>query len=192
MRPAFVVILVLAGCGRSGLSVPDDELIPGDPFDPSDPDEPDPLPEEDPCEPSEEVCNGVDDDCDEQVDEGQPAVACENGGDSYCVNGTYSECPRACQTCQPNSQRVCFVSYCTIWGEQRCDSDGRAWENCREDPPPAACRSDENGFGGAADGPETEECCIEQGFCCEDYWDLDDDGDTDEMVGACDGVSCGD
>ena len=193
LRVLPFVLGAVIGCGRSQLEMgeigdPDAGLGP----DPDDPDPRDPpTGTTTPCEPETEVCDGRDNDCDEQIDEGLPVTPCPNGGASYCVGGVQTECPRACAVCQPNSTRVCFVSYCTIWGEQRCESDGRAWRRCREEAPPSACASDENGFGGAADSVDAEQCCIDQGFCCEDYWDVDGDGDTDEMVGSCDGVSCG-
>jgi len=195
-RTVLAVLLLVLGCGRSALDFGDlgpDASVLEDPVDPDDPDDPD-LPDPDPivpCVPADERCDGIDNDCDAQIDEGLPAEPCPNGGASYCVGGRRTECPRGCAVCQPGSERVCFVSYCTIWGEQQCESDGRGWRRCREQEPPDACKSDDNGFGGASDSEEAERCCIEEGFCCEDYWDLDGDGDTDEMVGACDGVSCG-
>lgn len=47
-----------------------------------------------PCYPSQEICNGKDDDCDEQVDE-DLNVNCSNScgsGVSLCVNGEYTKC----------------------------------------------------------------------------------------------------
>jgi hypothetical protein len=140
------------------------------------------------CQPQPETCNGLDDNCDGRVDEDQPAIPCPNGGSRYCVGGRYSECPRRCEVCIPGSERECFTSFCLYWGTQFCASDGRSFGTCKETTPPAACRA-------IADkhrkSPELEQCCIDQGFCCLDDFDLDNDGDTKDMVGRCDTVMCG-
>jgi len=140
------------------------------------------------CYPQPETCNGIDDDCDGKVDQGLPAIPCPNGGERYCVAGKYSECPRRCEVCVPGSERECFTSFCTFWGTQACASDGRSFGACREAMPPAGCK-------GVADkqmkSPELEQCCLDQGLCCRDDFDLDHDGDTNEMLGRCDTVLCG-
>ena len=38
--------------------------------------------------------------------------------------------------------------------------------------------------------PELEECCIDNGYCCVDEFDLDNDGDRTEMLGRCEAVMC--
>src|SRR5262249_33825562 len=37
------------------------------------------------CVPSPETCNGLDDDCNGQIDDGLPAIPCPGGGARYCV-----------------------------------------------------------------------------------------------------------
>jgi hypothetical protein len=86
----------------------------------------------------------------------------------------------------PGSQRICFVSFCTFWGEQTCTADGRSFGACREQPVPAACK----GVGSARNLGALERCCLDNGYCCVDSEDLDRDGDRSEMLGACQDVEC--
>ena len=153
-----------------------------------DADEPD-ADEPDACEPTgAETCNGVDDDCNGQIDD-LAAVACADGGFSYCVRGAMSECPRECQTCMPGSETVCFVSYCYFWGVQTCAGDGKSLSGCIEEPPPSACADIARDHQRSR---QLEQCCIDQGHCCKDDFDLDRDGDTRDYVGTCSEVICGD
>src|SRR5690606_19973251 len=143
---------------------------PEEPEEPEEPLEPEEPPEEQPivvpgCIPTgSESCNGVDDDCNGQVDD-LPPVPCDDGGFSYCVAGSMSECPRQCETCMPGSKTICFVSYCYFWGVQTCAGDGKSLSGCKEEPPPSACRDI------ALDhqkSRELEQCCIDEGHCCKD------------------------
>ena len=139
------------------------------------------------CVPQVETCNGVDDDCDGQVDEDQAAIPCPGGGSRYCVGGRFSECPRRCDVCIPGGQRTCFVSFCTFWGRQDCAADGRSFGPCVEAHVPSACAAV------AASQKRTaalEKCCIENGYCCLDEFDLDNDGDSTEMLGRCTDLLC--
>jgi hypothetical protein len=140
------------------------------------------------CHPQPETCNGVDDDCDGKVDEGLPPIPCPNGGERYCISGKYSECPRRCEVCVPGSERECFTTFCTFWGTEACASDGRSFGPCKETHVPVACQplTDQ-----AQHSPELEKCCIAQGLCCLDEFDLDNDGDHTDMLGRCDSVTCG-
>lgn len=143
----------------------------------------------DACEPTgSESCNGVDDDCNGQVDDLAP-VACPEGGFSYCVRGAMSECPRECQTCMPGSETICFVSYCYFWGVQTCAGDGKSLSGCIEESPPSACADIARDHQRSR---QLEQCCIDQGHCCKDDFDLDHDGDTRDYVGTCTEVICGD
>ncbi len=140
-----------------------------------------------PCLPTGERCNGVDDDCDGEVDE-VPAVPCPGGGFRYCVAGAMSECPRRCEVCMPGSERVCFISYCTYWGVQTCASDGRSFSFCRERSAPWVCEDVVDEYQLSA---QLEQCCLDNGYCCVDQFDLDGDGDTGEMLGNCEDLLCG-
>jgi Putative metal-binding motif len=140
------------------------------------------------CHPAPEICNGVDDNCDGRVDEDLPPIPCPGGGNRYCVGGHFSECPRRCEACVPGGARECFTTLCTFWGTQTCASDGRTFGACREGKPPAHCA------GAASGGKRTralEDCCIAEGLCCVDEFDIDNDGDRTEMMGRCDTVLCG-
>ncbi|HEV8244209.1 MAG TPA: hypothetical protein VGP93_00435 [Polyangiaceae bacterium] len=138
------------------------------------------------CEPRDEECNGVDDDCNGAVDDLTP-IPCPGGGARYCVAGALSACPERCEVCLPGSERVCFHSFCTFWGVQSCAADGRSFGACREQEPPAECASIARS---KKDSPELEQCCIDNGYCCLDSHDLDQDGNKSELIGVCDEVSC--
>jgi hypothetical protein len=139
------------------------------------------------CTPHPETCNGVDDDCDGEIDQGLPAIPCAGGGEQYCIAGRLSACPVRCEACIPGSERVCFLSYCTYWATQTCASDGRSFGVCREKHVPAEC---EDIAKANKDSAALEQCCLDKGYCCRDEYDLDHDGDSHEMLGSCDEVSC--
>jgi hypothetical protein len=151
------------------------------------PDLPPPPPDGPVCVPKTELCNGVDDDCDGNVDEDQPSIPCPNGGDRFCVGGRYSECPRRCDVCVPGSKRTCITTFCTFWGNQTCADDGKSFGPCKETQAPEVCREIANRM---MRSPELEECCRKNGFCCVDEFDLDGDGDRTEMLGRCEAVVC--
>jgi len=139
------------------------------------------------CAPTPETCNGVDDDCNGLVDDMAP-VACVGGGESFCVSGRMSACPVRCEVCPPGETRQCFTTLCTYWGSQSCASDGRSFGRCREGSVPRGC---EDVASRSHDSPALEQCCIDQGFCCSDRFDLDGDGNTTESLGTCDTTTCG-
>jgi hypothetical protein len=138
------------------------------------------------CEPTPEECNGRDDDCNGAVDD-VPAEPCPGGGFRFCVAGRSSECPKRCEVCVPGSGRVCQNPFCTFWGEQECAADGQGFGPCREADPPPPCA-------GVArkhqQSKELEQCCIDEGYCCLDEHDLDQDGNRKEMLGNCRDVTC--
>jgi hypothetical protein len=140
------------------------------------------------CVPEPEICNGVDDDCNGSIDENLPAIPCPNGGNQYCVAGHYSDCPQRCEVCVPGSARTCFTSFCTYWGTQPCAPDGRSFGPCQEakSVPPECLAIAQNMQRSAA----LEQCCLKNGYCCVDTFDLDNDGDRNEMIGNCGAVSC--
>ena len=189
---AVLVVLGLAACSRTGT------IWSADPPPDGGPDAavglpdagPDAEPPPSPCEPEQERCDGLDNDCNGQLDDGLAPEACEGGGFRFCVGGALSACPRACAVCRPDSTRVCFPAYCSRWGTQTCEADGLAWGPCSEQPTPAECQGAADTWDAADDSPDTETCCIDRGECCQDHWDLDADGDVSESVGACDAVTC--
>ena len=195
--PLVVAVLWLGACGRTELWAGYDGAGDGDALDDAgldveeagpdalDPPDPPDVPNQQ-CEPSEEQCNGIDDDCDGQIDE-VPGIPCPEGGYRYCVAGKMSECPRRCEVCMPGSRRICFNSYCKYWATQTCTADGRSFGSCREQDPPPECAdvASEHQY-----SRELEQCCIDNGYCCVDEFDLDGDGNKNELLGRCDEVLC--
>jgi hypothetical protein len=139
------------------------------------------------CVPTTETCNGQDDDCDGRTDEDQPPIPCPAGGYRYCVGGSYSACPVRCEVCIPKSERVCFRTFCTYWGTQTCATDGYSFGPCMEAPVPREC---EKIAKDKLRSRELEQCCLDNNYCCRDEFDLDNDGDTGEMLGRCEAVVC--
>jgi len=189
LGPALVLCVGFSACGRTGLGVDDNDWIEGqmpgeDAGLAGAPGLPDAQPSV--CVPTEEICNGSDDDCDGLVDE-LPPIACPGGGEQYCVSGAWSACPQKCEVCMPGSERVCFNSYCKYWGVQTCTADGKSFGKCKEHDPPSECKSvaKEKKY-----SSELEQCCLDNGYCCRDTFDLDDDGDSGEMLGNCEDVLC--
>ncbi|MBK7582854.1 MAG: hypothetical protein IPI67_22000 [Myxococcales bacterium] len=187
---ALIAAFALAvGCGRSGLDADDFEWIDGQRPAPDaavggGTAQPDAQTTE--CVPAPETCNGVDDDCNGQIDELTPKP-CAEGGEQYCVAGAWSACPERCEACMPGSERVCFLSYCKYWAVQTCTTDGKSFGKCHEEDPPAECKSVAKDKKYSSD---LEECCVDNGYCCLDTFDLDDDGNTGEMLGECEDVLC--
>jgi hypothetical protein len=116
-----------------------------------------------------------------------PPVPCPGGGYRYCIGGAYSECPKRCEACVPGSRRVCLLAYCNFWGTQTCTSDGQAFGYCIEAtaPPDCATIADDQHSSAAL-----EQCCLDHGSCCQDTFDLNHNGDTQESIGQCSGVTC--
>jgi hypothetical protein len=118
---------------------------------------------------------------------GMPPVPCSGGGFQYCMAGHYSDCPARCQLCVPGSTSVCFKTYCLFWGTETCTADGLSYGRCFEEAPPPRCASIATQY---MDSPELEKCCIDSGYCCEDHFDLDGDGNANDFIGKCGKTSC--
>lgn len=145
-----------------------------------------PVGEPSTCVPTTETCNGRDDDCDGAVDD-LPPTPCPGGGSSFCVAGKQSQCPRRCEVCVPGSVRVCQNPFCSFWGEQECAGDGQGFGHCREAEPPSECTAVAKKF---EHSRELEQCCLDNGYCCLDEFDLNGNGDRREMLGACEDIAC--
>jgi hypothetical protein len=89
--------------------------------------------------------------------------------------------------CRPGGVRICQHSFCTFWGEQECAGDGQGFGPCRERHPPPECAGIAQTH---KSSPELEQCCLDNGYCCLDMFDLDDDGNSSELLGNCDDVTC--
>jgi len=157
--------------------------------------------------PSEETCgDGIDNNCDGFVDEHcyDPPVGDEpppggdepppGGGDDPPPGGGDEPPPGGgdepppgppgCE-CIPGAWRYCDTpTYCR-WGVQYCNADGMDWGRCNETSIPLVCM-----FIASWYSPEAEACCMAAGFCCQDMWDLDFDGDTWESLGDCTDIEC--
>ena len=101
------------------------------------------------CIPPAEECNGQDDDCDSDIDEG---LSC-------------ADRPR--QECDPGKNQACIVDEgCDSLGTQKCDSSGN-WSECQ--PKPEVCN---------ADGPWDDDCDgeVDEGLQCDSGDSCDEDG----------------
>jgi hypothetical protein len=119
--------------------------------------------------PTDEICgDGVDNNCDGRVDED-----CFSGEDG-CV-------------CTPNAWRYCDTPDYCLWGKQVCDEDGMAWGPCLETTDiPAACAAISEWY-----SPAAQACCVAQGRCCQDMWDLNFNGDTwESLPDGCPQIEC--
>lgn len=161
---------------------------------------------------AEEVCDGIDNNCDGNIDENLDLdtdgyTSC--GGDcndsdeevnpeatEYC-NGTDNDCdgtidnecicfcPAGGCICVPGSERYCDTPMYSRWGTQTCNDDGLRWGSCDEIPVPSICSHVDPWY-----SPSAIECCVDSGFCCQDMYDSDGDGEIWDSIGSCNGITC--
>lgn len=200
-----------------------------------------------------EVCNGLDDDCDGEVDEGFGQVtcglgicevaqdACQNGRPHTCVPGMPNPTGETCDgvdddcdgqvdegcECQPNMTQPCYTGPLATRGQgackdgvQTCSSTGQ-WGECAGQvlPSPDICDGVDNdcsvatadgsqdpGVGVACDGPDADLCedgvtvCSSGTISCSEVgpgyvetcsgMDDDCDGEIDEDVNVNDNPVC--
>ena len=100
----------------------------------------------------------------------------------YCEDNLGDDGSMTGCICIPGSTRYCDTpTYCS-WGVQVCYPSGEGWGPCVETRDiPDECESE----WGQYYMPESERCCIDAGYCCQDYYDLDGDGDNSEALGSC-------
>ena len=72
-----------------------------------------------------------------------------------------------------------------LWGLQYCASDGTVWERCDEVVIPTQCAAIDYWY-----SPAAQACCVDNGFCCQDVWDLDGDDNVIEELGDCIDIVC--
>jgi hypothetical protein len=92
--------------------------------------------------------------------------------------------PELC--CEPGAERACMTWSSARYGTQPCAVGGDRWDACEEAAEvPAECAAIDGWF-----SPSVETCIVSEGSCCQDAWDLDNDGDFWEPIGNCIDVVC--
>jgi hypothetical protein len=124
------------------------------------------------CAASETQCgDGQDDDCDGQVDcddsDCRVPGSCNcTASETQCGDGQDDDCDgksdcedEDCQGCTPGSVRYCAdPGFCAL-GQQTC-GPSRQWGACSE--------TVAGGCYGEGLSPEVVQCCINNGYCCQD------------------------
>ncbi len=143
------------------------------------------------CEPSTELCNGVDDDCDQTVDEGYADTPekcdtidndCDGAIDEDFLVGTACDGPDA-DTCK-DGMIVCDGPAAT-----RCtDAEGTSDEVCDTIDNDCDGNIDEGfSLGAACDGPDSD-ACAEGAIVCDGAGGTTCNDTTPDSIEICDGV----
>jgi len=119
--------------------------------------------------PTTETCNGKDDDCDGQTDEGNPGGggACTTGLYGVCSPGTY-QCQNSTLTCVQNVQPAPSDT-CGNGLDDNCN--GSADENCGCAHDVCSTGTKLTGGCDSSQGNCVTQVCAVDGFCCSTSWD---------------------
>ncbi len=113
-----------------------------------------------------------------------PGWDCWYVGDFLVCESSDDRMPSEC--CIPGAWRYCVTNDFGRWGIHYCEESGEFWGPCSEITSiPAECAHIDSWF-----SPMAEACGVENGFCCQDTWDLDHDGDFGEALGDCIDIVC--